>query len=99
MTLLMIAGLGVLGYGLYTKAGSTGRGSVATGSASPGETFGTVVVPLPAGGRVEQMAVADGRLAVRIGGAGGDRIVILDPANGRVLGRFDLAAEAPQGVR
>lgn len=99
MTALMIAGLGVLGYGLYTKAGPTGRGSVAAGIASPGEMFGTVVVPLPAGGRVEQMVVADGRLAVRIGGSGGDRVVILDPASGRVLGRFDLTAEAPQGAR
>ncbi len=91
MTLLLVAGLGVLGWGLSNQAGRMARPG-----AAPGVGFGAVSVPLPAGSRVEQVLAVGDRLVLRLAGSGAERFVVLDPASGAVAGSFDLAPEAPK---
>lgn len=99
MGVLLIAGLGLLGYGFYTKAGQSGGKPRPAAAADPGDAFGTVAVPLPAGARVEQVLAAGGRVVLRVTGAGPERFVVLDPADGTVAGSFVLTPEAPQAAR
>lgn len=93
--LLLVVGLGVLGYGLYTKAHQKGSAVAFTGPVQPVKVaeFGTVAVPVPAGARIEQMAVAGERVVLRLTGAGPERVVVLDPGLGKVTGAFVLAPE------
>ncbi|KIL96980.1 hypothetical protein CCC_01773 [Paramagnetospirillum magnetotacticum MS-1] len=92
---LLLAGLGVLGYGLYSKAPGKGTPSAALGraAAAPVAEFGQLAVPIPAGSRVEQMMVAGERVVLRMTGGGPERIVVLDPNSGKVAGGFVLTPE------
>jgi hypothetical protein len=91
MGLLLIAGLGLLGYGLTSKTGKSGRAAAPPASVQ----FDAVSVPLPAGARTEQMMVVADRIVLRMVGGGPDRLVVLDPAAGTVVGSFVLTPEAP----
>lgn len=98
MGVLLIAGLAVLGWGLSNTSKSVGKAKPAVlGVATAGEAFGTLAVPVPAGARVEQTLVVGERLVVRLSGAGGERLLVLDPAEGKVAGSFVLTPEAPAG--
>lgn len=100
MGVLLIAGLGLMGYGFYSKAGQSGAKSRApVAAAAQIGSFGTVAVPLPAGSRVEQVLVAGERVVLRITGAGPERFIVLDPDHGTVAGNFLLTPEAPQATR
>jgi len=99
MGVLIVAGLGLLGYGLMTtKNGAKPRAATSAALSTVAvEDFGAVTVPVPAGARVEQTLVAGERVVLRLGGAGGERILVLDPAAGTVAGSFVLVPEAPAG--
>lgn len=90
MGLLIVAGLGILGWGLSNQAARLGGGKGAP------DAFGAVAVPLPAGARVEQVLGAGERVVLRVTGAGPDRFVVLDPASGSVAGSFEITVEAPR---
>ncbi|MGE5547332.1 MAG: hypothetical protein ACM33T_10570 [Solirubrobacterales bacterium] len=94
MGLLLVAGLGLLGYGL-TKQSGKGRVGGPVAATSAATEFGAVGVPVPPGSRVEQALVAGERVVLRLTGAGAERFVVLDPAGGRVAGTFVLTPEAP----
>lgn len=102
MGILIVAGLGVLGYGLSQQ--SDDKAAATTVTASPGivsgsgaGSFGAISVTLPTGSRVEQVLVAGERVVVRVtGGADGERLVVLDPRSGAIAGSFVLAVEPPQ---
>lgn len=84
MSLLLVGGVALLGYGLSSRVGRSSGGDGA---------FGTVGLDLPPGSSVEQMAVADGRVVLRLAGPDGQqRLVMLDPATGRHLGTVLLGA-------
>jgi hypothetical protein len=94
--LLLVIGLGVLGYGLYTKAHVKGAGAgaaAAVGSAPVLTEFGTVQVPLPAGSKIEQMSTAGERVVLRLSGGGPERLLVIDPGQGRIAGQFVLTPE------
>jgi hypothetical protein len=94
MTLAMVAGLGLLGWGLMEKGRKIASGPATapvTAAAPTIAVFDTVTVPLPAGAHVEQMSVAGDRVVLRITGGGGERVVVLDPLAGRIAGTFVLA--------
>lgn len=93
MGVLLVAGLALLGWGLYSQAGKMATKSKPGGSAAA--DFGAVAVPLPAGARVEQVLVAGERVVLRVLGTGPDRLVVLDPAAGVVAGSFVMVPEAP----
>ncbi|MBF0304991.1 MAG: hypothetical protein HQL41_05010 [Alphaproteobacteria bacterium] len=86
MTLLLVGGVAMLGYGLSNRVG---RSAAAVGDG----TFGTLGLDLPPGASVEQMVVADGRVVLRLSGPDGQqRLIMLDPATGRHLGTVLLGA-------
>ncbi len=92
---LLLAGLGLLGYGLYSKAPGKGTPSAASGSTAPASVaeFGQLAVPIPAGYRIEQMLVVGERVVLRLSGGGPERILVLDPSLGKVAGGFALTPE------
>ncbi len=94
MGVLIVAGLGLLGYGFYTQSDrlERGGGQTAPAAAASARAFGEVTVPLAAGGRITDVAAAAGRLAVRVAEPAGERILILDPSDGSVAGSFVLRA-------
>lgn len=57
----------------------------------------TVAVELnePAGTRIAGIAAVGDRLAVQLQGGGPDRVVLVDPRNGAVMGRIGLAISGP----
>ena len=102
MTVLLVAGLGLVGYGVVNRAPHGKPGPAAAGvtaNSGPVEEardFGAVEVPVAAGAHIEQMAVAGDRVVLRVSGAGPERLIVLDPAIGRVAGSFVLAPQPPQ---
>ncbi len=50
-----------------------------------------LVLDEPAGTRIAGIAAVRDRLALRLQGGGGDRVVLIDPATGAVAGRISLA--------
>lgn len=96
MGVLLVAGLALLGYGLYSKAPMKGTSSAVTSASLAGASvaeFGNVAVPVPAGTRIEQMMVAGERVVLRLSGGGPERVLVLDPRRGTVAGSFVLAPE------
>ena len=102
MGVLIVVGLGLLAYGVYREMGTEppvaqtaaasptapalapplGNAETATGSAPFSAALG-----LPAGSTVKAVAEAAGRLAVTVTLPGGEeRILLLDPSNGNLLG-------------
>ncbi|MBI2236526.1 MAG: hypothetical protein HYU60_06185 [Magnetospirillum sp.] len=91
MGVLLFAGLGLLVYAMSTKARQAG-----TPTAPPAGTaaeFGRVEVTVPAGARIEQMVAAGERVVLRLSGTGPERLLVLDPAAGRLVGSFELAPQ------
>ena len=84
MGLLIVAGLGVLGATFVQRLHSAGRAD----STDAVSGFGRVDLTLPAGATIAEMAVEGDRLVVRLEGAAGPRILILDLATGRQLGEL-----------
>lgn len=101
MGLLIVIGICVLVWGLYQKAanpdfkmfdlGSSKSSPAPTGqtpSPTPAaRTFSDIDLNLPGTCEIADMEVAGGRLFLRIGGGSAcERIIAIDPADGRVLG-------------
>lgn len=100
MGVLIIAGLGLLGYGMYTKAGKSVRpaavpATVATLPATA-DAFGVVGLGEPLGTTITQVTINGGLMAVVIRGRGPDRVHVVDLGQGRKLGTVMLN-EAPGG--
>jgi hypothetical protein len=88
---LLVAGLGLLGYGLYAKKPPNKGMSPAPAGVTA--EFGAVSVPVPAGSRIEQMTSAGERVVLRLSGPGPEHLLVVDPAQGRVVGSFVLIPE------
>ena len=93
MALLLVGGLGLLGYGVATRVSAPKTAPAAAAV----RDFGAVEVAVPAGARIEQMAVAGERVVLRLGGGGSEQVIVLDPAAGRVAGAFQLVPAVPPG--
>jgi voltage-gated potassium channel Kch len=81
MGVLIVAGTAVLGVLIVRRLGEAG-------SAAP---F-SVVLEEPAGTRIAGVAGWPDHLAVTLTGVGADRVVVVDPRSGRVLGRVAVGA-------
>lgn len=88
---LLVGGLGLLGYGLYAKKPAN-KAMVQSPAATLAE-FGAINVPIPAGSRIEQISVAGERVVIRLSGPGPERLMVMDPAQGRIVGSFILTPE------
>lgn len=108
MGLLIVVGLGLLGYGVYRNSQHLAAGkptppakSVAAelpsrgASGGPSPAYYTVDLPIPAGTRLDQMAAAGNRVILRFTGVDGDRILVVDPQNGQVAGTISLVPQKP----
>ena len=105
MGVLIVIGMSLLAYGLYHKANNPDFKLFATSDDSP--AFGDVAVPAPKGCVIADSQALDGRLYIRLGASDRlssrlglentpncDRILVVDAANGAVLGSISLK-EAP----
>ncbi len=87
MGLLILAGLGLLVYGLVGQVSE-----IAAPGASDG--FDAASVALPAGCRLAQADLDEGRLVLRVEGPADrpdcQQVILLDPASGAELGRITI---------
>jgi hypothetical protein len=91
MGLLIVAGLGLLVYGL-----ANGISDLPGTGAGPGG-FDAASVALPAGCKLAEARLDEGRLVLRVEGPA-DRpdcqlVILLDPASGAELGRITVAPQ------
>ncbi len=96
MGLLIVVGLALLGYGLYRNSlhPASGRALPREAGEGPGGYF-SVELPIAAGDHLEQMAVAGEKVILRISGADGERILVLDPQTGHLAGTVSLVPQKP----
>ena len=91
MGLLILAGLGLLVYGVVGQVSE-----VAGPGADPGG-FEEAVVPLPAGCVLAEARINEGRLVLRIEGPPSysecQLVILLDPDSGAELGRITIAPQ------
>jgi hypothetical protein len=85
MAVLIVAGTTVLLVVIAKRLGGGGR--VATPIVA--------VLDEPSGARIAAIAAAGDRLAVQLQGGGPDRVLLLDPHSGAVVGRIALRGGGP----
>jgi hypothetical protein len=99
MAVLIVAGLGLLAYGLVTKMGGSPKSdNIASHDAGADmnkarqySAFGTVETELPPGARVVGMAVNDGRIVVRVElPDGGHSLMVFSVDTGAQLGTIRI---------
>jgi hypothetical protein len=94
MGILLVVGLGLVGYGVATKTGKPETAAKPHVTAPvAGAQFGEVTIPVPAGARLDQTLVVGEKVVLRVTGAGAERLIVLDPADGRINGSFVLSPE------
>jgi hypothetical protein len=84
MGVLILAATTLLAVIIARRIGATGQVSAPI----------ALLLDEPAGTRIAAIAVAGDRLAIRLEGGGADRVVLVDPHSGAVVGRIGLRAEA-----
>ncbi len=78
MGIMIVGGMTLVGYQIVTTVGEP--------SSAPA-SFGEVALALPPGARVVDMAAIDDRLVLRIeAGDGRQRLIVLDPSTGALVG-------------
>ncbi len=95
MGVLIVAGMGLLAYGLLTRTGER----AGPGDGSPLVEFGTLELALPDGCVVAGSELSGERLVVRFSGQverGCQQVVVIDLVNGRVLGRVKALSAGSQ---
>lgn len=103
MGVLIVGGLMLLAWGIYTKARRVGEPRADLAAARAG--FGTVELPLPAGARIEGLATTADRIVLRVvdggggGGGGGEseRLLVIDPATGSTVGTIQVTPQVTPG--
>ncbi len=98
MGILIVIGIGVIMVTIYHRLGARSaegeaapKAEAALPAPSRGPAFGAKDVMLPAGAEVEEMVTSGDRLILRLRLKGGGRqILVLDLADGSVLGTLNL---------
>jgi hypothetical protein len=87
MGILIIAGLGLMVYGLTNKVGAPASPAPAASAAA----FGTIRASLPAGAAVESVQLQDGSVLVHLAMPdGGAQIMVFRLSDGRQTGTIEL---------
>jgi hypothetical protein len=77
-------------------AGAPGAAMIAASGTASGAPTGAAALDEPAGTRITAMARVANGLALSLSGGGeGDRVVVIDPASGRVVERIGLGRMGP----
>ena len=86
MGLLIVAGVAIVGWTVYSRAGRMA-------GARPAADFAGAALPIPPGCRLGQMESAEGRIWLRLeGGEACNRLLVLDAATGKLVGELGPAA-------
>lgn len=93
MGLLIVIGLGFVGYGL-TRGKPHSAPAAIQAAADPGAPPFALQYPAPKGAKLEQVLVAGDRVVLRYSGAEGDRLLFLDPHTGLSAGTILLPLDA-----
>lgn len=94
---LIVIGMGIFAYGVAMKFGTVADGNDTAGVVAPVpvKPWERVRISLPAGARVAETVVADGRMVVRLVLADdGQRYLIFNLEDGAKLGEIDFEPEA-----
>jgi hypothetical protein len=92
MGVLIIAGIGLVGYGL-----SRGKPKpVATPGVEAVAAAGVFATqyPVPKGAKLEQVSAAGDRVVLRFSSAEGDKLVLIDSHTGQLAGTVTLAPDS-----
>ena len=104
MALLIVAGVGVLGWGLTHRWNRLGAASepaamaaapVAAPVSGADAGYAAIDVPAPPGTSFAQMETAGDRVLLRFTGAAGEKIVVIDPRTGRITANISISPAAP----
>ena len=85
LAVLILAGMGLLAYGLATRGGEGGAG------------FAAVDVPLPPGCSIAETEVSENLLILRLEGLmerGCQQVVVVDMSSGKVMGKVRAVSES-----
>jgi len=96
--LVLLGGLGLLIYGLsqnWHRATETPAATRAVAPPIAGAGWGRVALGDGAAGRVESVSPAGDLIAVHLRGERGDRVVVVDPRSGAIVGSFTAGETAP----
>ncbi len=97
MSVLLVAGLVLLGWGLYSKTKTVSGKENTSKTALTGETalmttdFDTLSLSLPKDAKIVSMLEASGLIVLQVSSAQGERLVIVDPIQGRISGTVLLS--------
>lgn len=100
MGVLIVVGMGILAYGISVKFGQNVEEEPAV-SAPPRAAAlhpwtSDIEETIPAGAKVLETVMAEGRMIVRLAMPdGGQRFVVVDLVGGRKLGTFELKPQGP----
>jgi hypothetical protein len=97
MGLLIVVGLGLVGYGVSRQRASGGLAALEVGatSAAPAKSgYFASEVPVPHGAHLEQVTATGDRLILRFTGADADRLILVDVHSGQVTGSVTLVPES-----
>ncbi len=96
MGLLILAGLGLLVYGVVGQVSELAAPGAPSGPSAPGG-FDAASVALPAGCVLAEARIDEGRLVLRVEGPPSypqcQLVILLDPASGAELGRITIAPQ------
>jgi hypothetical protein len=97
MGLLVVAGLVLVGYGLYRNGHTppaTASSAAPARSTAGSVGYFSVDLPVPAGSKLEQMATAGDRVILRFTGGESERILVLDSQTGQIAGSVTLVSQS-----
>src|SRR6201996_2268888 len=92
MALLIVVGIGLVGYGLTRGKPSVSTTLESTSASVKGGYFASEL-PVPQGARLEQVTSTGDRLVLRFSSAEGERLVLLDEHTGQLAGTIALIPE------
>ena len=93
MGLLIVIGIGLIGYGLSRSGHRADSTPTAVSAAAPGGYFASEL-PVPHGAKLTAVTATSDRLVLHFSHPDGDRILLLDAHSGQVTGSVTLTAES-----
>jgi hypothetical protein len=92
MGFLIVIGIALVGYGLTHSRHAAPSVAETVAAKGPAGYFSTEL-PVPRGGKLEQMAATGDRLVLRFTGGESERILLLDVHSGQLTGSVTLVPE------
>lgn len=95
MGVLIVAGMGLVAYGIAVKFGKVAESGEDPATAATGQVWPTDVrAAIPPGARVAEIALDDGRMVVRLTLAdGSEMLLVFDLSTGARLGAIELMTQ------